>query len=65
MGTPVKSDDAVLETEMDCRPLSSVFRAVAAWHYSFFSDPLNRAAYAAWCEENGLEYDLQEPPPER
>ena len=56
MATPVPATttiaDVIDQTDQ------GVYRAVSAWHDEFFSDPVNRAAYAAWCETNGLENDL-------
>lgn len=34
--------------------------AISAWLDEFYSNPLNRKAYADWCAANGLENDLSE-----
>lgn len=68
MSTPDKTDSAevtVPELDVKYRSFESICRSVAAWHDQFYSNPKNRAAYAEWCKKHGLEYDLQEPPPER
>lgn len=58
---PIGNDLSIQPTYF---PVVNVAQAVAAWHAEFYSNPANRKAYAQWCEAQGLEYDLPEPPGE-
>lgn len=35
-----------------------IVRKIVSWYNEFYSDPLNRLAYASWCAANGYDYDL-------